>query len=41
MTEKNTKIALIDKDIKTITSAMNLKIKFITQFDKLCKNIEK
>jgi hypothetical protein len=41
MTEKNTKIALIDKDIKTITSAMNLKIKFITQFDKLCKDIEK
>ena len=41
MTEKNTKIALTDKDIKTITSAMNLKIKFITQFDKLCKDIEK
>ena len=39
--EKNTKIALIDKNVETITSAMNLKIKSITQFDKLCKEIEK
>jgi hypothetical protein len=39
--EKNTKIALIDKNVEAITSAMNLKIKSITQFDKLCKEVEK
>lgn len=39
--EKNTKIALNDKSVEAITSAMNLKIKSITQFDKLCKGIEK
>lgn len=39
--EKNTKIALTDKNVEAITSAMNLKIKSITQFDKLCKEIEK
>jgi hypothetical protein len=39
--EKNTKTALNDKNIEAITSAMNLKIKSITQFDKLCKEIEK
>ena len=39
--EKNTKIALTDKNVEAITSAMNLKIKSITQFDKLCKDIEK
>jgi hypothetical protein len=41
MAEKNTKTALDDKDVESITSAMNLKIKSITQFDKLCKEIEK
>jgi hypothetical protein len=39
--EKNTKIALIDKNVETITDAMNLKISSITNFDKLCKSIEK
>lgn len=39
--EKNTKNALIEKNIETITSAMNLKIKYIKQFDKLCKSIGK
>ena len=39
--EKNTKIALIDKNIEAITTAMNLKISSITNFDKLCKSIEK
>jgi competence protein ComGC len=39
--EKNTKNALIEKDVEAITSAMNLKIKYIKQFDKLCKSIGK
>jgi hypothetical protein len=39
--EKNTKTALNDKNVEAITSAMNLKIKSVTQFDKLCKEIEK
>ena len=39
--EKSTKIALTDKNVKAITSAMNLKISSITNFDKLCKSIEK
>jgi hypothetical protein len=39
--EKNTKIALTDKNVEGITSAMNLKISSITNFDKLCKGIEK
>ena len=39
--EKNTKVALTDKNIKAITAAMNLKISSITNFDKLCKSIEK
>jgi len=39
--EKNTKIALTDKNIEGITAAMNLKISSITNFDKLCKGIEK
>ena len=39
--EKNTKIALTDKNVKAVTSAMNLKISSITNFDKLCKSIEK
>jgi hypothetical protein len=40
-TEKNTKIALTDKNLEAITTAMNLKISVITNFDKLCKSIEK
>ena len=39
--EKNTKIALINSDVKSVTAAMNLKISSITNFDKLCKSIEK
>ena len=39
--EKNTKIALNSKNVEAITSAMNLKISSITNFDKLCKSIEK
>jgi hypothetical protein len=39
--EQNTKTAIIDKNVEAITAAMNLKIKSITQFDKLCKEIEK
>ncbi len=40
-TEKNTKIALTSKNLEAITTAMNLKISAITNFDKLCKSIEK
>ena len=39
--EKNTKIALNSKNVEAITAAMNLKISSITDFDKLCKGIEK
>ena len=39
--EKNTKIALTSKNVEAITSAMNLKISSVTNFDKLCKGIEK
>ena len=39
--EKNTKTALISKNVEAITAAMNLKISSITNFDKLCKSIEK
>jgi hypothetical protein len=39
--EKNTKIALTNKNVEAITTAMNLKISSITNFDKLCKSIEK
>jgi len=39
--EKNTKIALTDKNVEAITAAMNLKISSISNFDKLCKGIEK
>ena len=39
--EKNTKVALTDKNVEAITAAMNLKISAITNFDKLCKSIEK
>jgi hypothetical protein len=39
--ERNTKDALIKKNVEAITAAMNLKISSITNFDKLCKSIEK
>ena len=39
--EKNTKNALTSKNVEAITAAMNLKISSITNFDKLCKGIEK
>jgi hypothetical protein len=39
--EKNTKIALDSKNVEAITAAMNLKISSISNFDKLCKGIEK
>jgi hypothetical protein len=39
--EKDTKNALIDKNVEGIIAAMNLKISSITNFDKLCKGIEK
>ncbi len=39
--EKDTKNALNDKNVEGITAAMNLKIFSITNFDKLCKGIEK
>ena len=39
--EKNTKTALTSKNVEAITVAMNLKISSITNFDKLCKSIEK
>ena len=39
--EKNTKIALTSKNVEAITTAMNLKISSITNFEKLCKGIEK
>jgi hypothetical protein len=37
--EKNTKIAITNKDLEAITVAMNLKISSVTNFDKLCKSI--
>jgi hypothetical protein len=39
--EKNTKIALTAKNVEAINASMNLKISAITNFDKLCKSIEK
>ena len=39
--EKNTKTAITSKNVEAITAAMNLKISSITNFDKLCKSIEK
>jgi competence protein ComGC len=39
--EKDTKNALSDKNVEGITAAMSLKISSITNFDKLCKGIEK
>ena len=40
-TEKNTKLAITDKNLEAITVAMNLKISSVTNFDKLCKSIQK
>jgi hypothetical protein len=37
--EKNTKIALTNKNVEAITVAMNLKILSIKNFDKMCKSI--
>ena len=39
--ERNTKDALIKKNVEASTAAMNLKISLITKFDKLCKSTEK
>ena len=39
--EKNTKLAITDKNLEAITIAMNLKISSVSNFDKLCKSIEK
>jgi hypothetical protein len=39
--EKNTKIAITDKNFEAINAAMNLKIVSVTNFDKLCKSIQK
>jgi len=37
--EKNTRLAITDKNLEAITVAMNLKISSVTNFDKLCKSI--
>jgi hypothetical protein len=39
--EKDTKNALINKNVESIAAAMNLKISSITNFDKLCKGVQK
>ena len=39
--EKNTKIAITNKNLEAINTAMNLKIVSVTNFDKLCKSIQK
>jgi hypothetical protein len=39
--EKNTRLAITNKDLEAITIAMNLKISSVTNFDKLCKSIQK
>ena len=39
--EKNTKIGITDKNFEAINIAMNLKISSVTNFNKLCKSIEK
>lgn len=38
--EKNTKTAIFDKNVEAITAAMDLKIKAVTEFDKLCNSIK-
>jgi hypothetical protein len=39
--EKNTKNAITNRNFEAITVAMSLKISSVTNFDKLCKSIEK
>jgi len=39
--EKNTKIAITDKNFEAVAAAMNLKISSVINFDKLCKSIGK
>lgn len=39
--EKNTRLAIIDKNLEAINVAMSLKISSVTNFDKLCKSIQK
>lgn len=39
--EKNTKNALIEKNVEALTNAMNLKINTINQFNKICNSIKK
>jgi hypothetical protein len=38
--EKNTKNAIINKNLEAISFAMDLKISSVTNFDKLCKSIK-
>ena len=38
--EKNTKTAIFDKNVEAINAAMELKIKSVTEFDKLCNSIK-
>jgi len=40
LAEKNTKTAIFDKNVEAITAAMDLKIKAVTEFDKLCNSIK-
>ncbi len=38
--EKNTQIALSNRDIEAVEKAIDLKISSVTKFDKLCKSIK-
>lgn len=38
--EKNTQIALQNRDIEEVVKAMDLKVSSVTKFDKLCKSIK-
>jgi hypothetical protein len=40
LAEKNTKTAISNKNVEAITAAMGLKIKSVTEFDKLCNSIK-
>jgi len=40
LAEKNTKTAIFNKNVEAITAAMDLKIKAVTEFDKLCNSIK-
>jgi len=40
LAEKNTKTAIFDKNVEAITAAMDLKVKSVTEFDKLCNSIK-